>query len=63
MTIKERVKGLSGEDKRRVQIEIGKDMVRMFKSNMTNEEIAKETGLSESSIRSVRSHYEENNKK
>lgn len=62
MTIKERVRGLSGEDKRKVQIKIGKDMVRMFKSNMTNAEIAKATGLSESSIRSVRSHYETNKK-
>lgn len=59
MTIKERVAGLKDEDKRRAQIEIGKDLVRMFKSNMTNSEIAKETGLSESSIRRVRQHYEQ----
>ena len=58
MTIKEKVAGLKGEDKRKVQIEIGKDLVRMFKSNMSNSEIAKETGLCESSIRKVRSHYE-----
>lgn len=58
MTIKEKVAGLKDEDKRKVQIAIGKDLVRMFKSNMTSAEIAKETGLSESSIRKVRSHYE-----
>lgn len=59
MTIKEKVAGLKDEDKRKVQIVIGKDLVRMFKSNMTSAEIAKETGLSESSIRSVRQHYEQ----
>lgn len=58
MTIKEKVAGLKGEDKRKVQIEIGKDLVRMFKSNMSNSEIAKETGLAESSIRAIRRRYD-----
>ena len=57
MTIKEQLKGLEGADKRRKQISIGKDLVKMFKSGKSNMEIAKETGLSESSIRSVRAHY------
>ena len=61
MTIKEQLNGLKDEDKKKVQIAIGKDLVRMFKTGMTNEEIAKETGLSESSIRSARSHYSQNN--
>lgn len=58
MTIKEKVAGLKGEDKRKAQIEIGKDLVRMFKSSMSNSEIAKETGLAESSIRAMRRRYE-----
>ena len=58
MTIKERVKGLGPVEKRRVQIEIGKEIVKMIESDMSNSDIAKETGLSESSIRSLRHHHE-----
>lgn len=59
MTIKEKLAGLKGEDKKKAQIEIGKELVEMFKSNKSSAEIARETGLSESSIRSARSHYEQ----
>ena len=56
MTIKEELKKRTeaGESRKKAQFEIGKRVNKLISSGMTNSEIAKELGLTESSIRSIR---------
>lgn len=56
MTIKEELKKRTeaGESRKKAQVEIGKRVNKLISSGMTNSEIAKTLGLTESSIRSIR---------
>lgn len=56
MTIKEELKERTerGEERKAAQIELGKRVKKLIDSGKTNSEVAKELGISESSVRSVR---------
>ena len=56
MTIKEELKKRTeaGESRRKVQIEIGKRVNKLFDSGKSNSDIAKELGISEESVEMVR---------
>lgn len=60
MTIKEELKKRTeaGESKKKAQIEIGKRVNKLIDSGMTNSEVAKELGLAESLVRSLRQKRE-----
>ena len=61
MTIKEIMdeRGRTEEGKRKAQIEIGKKITAMINAGYSNNKIAKELGMSESSVRSIRkTHFE-----
>lgn len=56
MTIKEELKKRTeaGESRKKAQVEIGKRVNKLIDSGLTNSEVAKELGLAESSVRSLR---------
>lgn len=59
MTIKEMLKERleRGESKKKAQIEVGKKVRAMLDSGYSNVEVAKELGITESSVRLVREKY------
>ena len=56
MTIKEELKKRTeaGESRKKIQKEIGERVNKLIDSGLTNSEVAKELGLAESLVRSLR---------